>query len=101
MLSPRLKELEKRINAFQNKIESQKPFEYTCPFLYPKQFAAIFDEHRYSIIMASTKSGKTHGCIVWLSDGAITDKIESNNWWVAPSHDQAEIAYRRSKRHLD
>lgn len=101
MLSPRLKELEKRLNAFQNKIQSVASFSYTRPLLYPKQFAAIFDECRYSIIMASTKSGKTHGCIVWLSDCAINSKMQGNYWWIAPSHDQSEIAYRRTKRHLD
>ena len=32
--------------------------EYERPYLYPKQFDAIFDEHRYSLIEASTKAGK-------------------------------------------
>lgn len=36
------------------------PFEldYERPPLYPKQLAAIYDEHRYSLIEASTKAGK-------------------------------------------
>ena len=32
--------------------------EYERPLLYPKQMAAIFDPHRYSLIEASTKAGK-------------------------------------------
>jgi hypothetical protein len=37
--------------------------EYERPYLYPKQLAAIFDPRRYSVIEASTKAGKTSGCI--------------------------------------
>ena len=32
--------------------------EYERPLLYPKQLDAIYDSHRYSLIEASTKSGK-------------------------------------------
>ena len=32
--------------------------EYERPYLYPKQFAAIYDTHRFSIIEASSKAGK-------------------------------------------
>jgi len=32
--------------------------DYERPVLYPKQFAAIYDPHRYSLIEASTKAGK-------------------------------------------
>jgi hypothetical protein len=38
--------------------------DYDRPKLYPKQEAAIFDPRRMSIIEASTKSGKTAGCVV-------------------------------------
>lgn len=36
------------------------------PDLYPEQHVALFDERRYVVIEASTKSGKTAGCVVWL-----------------------------------
>ncbi len=101
MQSPKIREIEKRISEFEHKIKSTQTFSYVRPLLYPKQLIAIFDERRYSIIMASTKSGKTHGCIVWLADCAINAKFQGNYWWIAPSHDQSEIAYRRTKRLLD
>ena len=45
--------------------------EFERPFLYPKQFDALFDPRRYSITEASTKSGKTSAGIVWLIEQAI------------------------------
>ena len=69
--------------------------EYERPFLYPKQKAAIFDPRRISIIEASTKSGKTAGSIVWLTEMALAGKEGQNFWWVAPVSTQAEIAFRR------
>jgi replicative DNA helicase len=32
--------------------------DYVRPYLYPKQYAAIYDQHRMSLIEASTKAGK-------------------------------------------
>lgn len=67
------------------------------PLLYPKQFAAIYDPHRYSLIEASTKAGKTAGCISWIVEEAlkINDGKIRNYWWVAPVSNQADIAFRR------
>ena len=48
--------------------------EYERPRLYAKQEAAIFADTRYSVIEASTKSGKTVGCIVWLHEQAALDQ---------------------------
>lgn len=70
------------------------------PFLYPKQEAAIFDEHRYSLIEATTKAGKTAGCITWLVQKALEGRDGWNYWWVAPVSDQALIAFRRMMRAL-
>jgi len=67
------------------------------PTLYPKQKAAVFAPERYSIIEASTKSGKTVGSIVWLLWHAGRGKPGRNYWWVAPVYPQADIAYRRTK----
>ena len=68
--------------------------------LYALQLAAIFGVHRYGWIEASTKSGKTHGCLVWLLEQALQGKPGNNYWWVAPSHGQAKIAFSRMKRGL-
>ena len=43
--------------------------------MYPKQIDAIFTPARYSVIEASTKSGKTVGCIIWLFEQALQGKI--------------------------
>src|SRR5262245_26440648 len=74
--------------------------EYDRPYLYPKQFAAIYDDHRYSLIEASTKAGKTSGCITWLVEQALAGQAGWNYWWVAPVSDQALIAFRRMMRAL-
>lgn len=66
------------------------------PHLYDKQREAIFAPERYAIIEASTKSGKTVGCIVWIMAMAWESKVSGRNfWWVAPIRSQAKIAYRR------
>lgn len=73
---------------------------YKRPPLYRLQREAIFGPHRYGWIEASTKSGKTHGCLVWLLEQALRGKPGDNYWWVAPSHGQAKIAFTRMKRGL-
>lgn len=80
--------------------------EFVRPWLYKKQLQAIFEPQdlngnpaRYSMIEASTKAGKTHGCICWLFEqAAIYGAPGRNYWWVAPVYGQAKIAYRRVKR---
>jgi hypothetical protein len=74
--------------------------EYERPQLYPKQFEAIYDPHRYSLIEASTKAGKTSGCIAWIIERALEGEPGWNYWWVAPVSDQALIAFRRTMRAL-
>jgi hypothetical protein len=74
--------------------------EYERPHLYPKQLDAIFDPHRFSLIEASTKAGKTSGCIAWLVEKALAGEPGWNYWWVAPVSDQALIAFRRMMRSL-
>jgi hypothetical protein len=75
-------------------------YEYRRPWLYDKQRRAIFDPARFSIIEASTKSGKTVGCIVWLAELAMAARPGESFWWVAPSYQQARIAFRRLRRAL-
>ncbi len=74
--------------------------EYERPHLYPKQYAAIYDPHRFSLVEASTKAGKTSGCIAWIIEQALAGESGWNYWWVAPVSDQALIAFRRSMRSL-
>lgn len=73
---------------------------FKSPWLYPKQRDAIFSEARYAVIEASTKSGKTVGCIVWLLEKTLEGKAGQNFWWIAPTFQVAKIAFRRMKRGL-
>lgn len=74
---------------------------YERPPLYPAQEAAVFTERRYAVIEASTKSGKTHACIAWLFEqAALTGAPGRRYWWVAPTAEQALIAFRRLVRAL-
>lgn len=72
--------------------------KYTRPKLYKKQLEAFYCRHRYSLIEATTKAGKTVGGIAWLFEQAINGKDGNNYWWVAPVYGQAAIAYNRMKR---
>jgi len=79
--------------------------KFRRPYLYDQQTQALYSDARYSVVEASTKSGKTHGAIVWLFEQAsVYGKPGRNYWWVAPVFAQAKIAYRRMKaaipRHL-
>lgn len=71
------------------------------PPLYPKQRAAILSPARYTIIEATTKAGKTAGCLIWILREAWNKGRDNRNWWwVAPVIPQAKIAFRRLKRML-
>lgn len=63
--------------------------------LYDKQREAIFDPARISCIEASTKAGKTVGCLAWIIEQGLKGRTGTNFWWVAPVFGQAEIAFRR------
>jgi hypothetical protein len=67
---------------------------------YKKQYDFITTPCRYTIVEATTKAGKTVGCIVWLWKEACAAKNGDNLWWVAPIYSQAKIAYRRMKRFI-
>jgi hypothetical protein len=73
---------------------------YKRPPLYKSQEDAIFHDKRYGIIEASTKSGKTVGCLVWILEKAMQGGPQHNYWWVAPVYPQAKVAYRRLKAML-
>jgi hypothetical protein len=78
---------------------------------YIKQTDFMDCEERFTAVEATTKAGKTTGCIVWLFEQAIgivnyPKKITRaimpgmNYWWVAPVSSQAKIAFRRMKRYI-
>ena len=76
-------------------------YTFKRPWLYAKQREAIFHTARYGLVEASTKSGKTHGCIAWLAKQAWSKGRPGRNyWWVAPVYQQAKIAYRRLRRSM-
>lgn len=73
--------------------------DYARPHLYAKQAAFLFAPERYSVTEASTKSGKTVGCIAWLFEQAsVHGKDGRNYWWVSPTFSVAKIVFRRMKR---
>jgi hypothetical protein len=78
----------------------ERQIEFERPVYYAKQFDAVFDRRRYSVIEASTKAGKTSACIGWLLERALEGKRGQNFWWVAPVSDQALIAFTRMQRSL-
>lgn len=75
--------------------------EYTRPPLTDYQKAALFCPERYAVVEATTKAGKTAGCMVWLAEKALLGKDGQSFWWIAPIFPQAKIVYRRLKRALD
>lgn len=66
--------------------------------MYPKQEKAVFNDARFSVILGSTKCGKTISCCIWLFEQAAMGKRNQIYWWLAPSSDQASIAFREMKR---
>lgn len=73
---------------------------YKRPWLAPYQREAMFTDKRYSVIEATTKAGKTVGCMVWITEQAMAGKPGQNFWWVAPTLQVAKMVYRRLKRAL-
>jgi hypothetical protein len=73
---------------------------YNRPWLTPYQLSALFCPARYAVVEASTKVGKTVGCMVWLTEQAMQGRAHQNFWWVAPIRDQAKVVFRRLKHAL-
>ncbi len=68
---------------------------YERPWLYPEQLDAIFCPERYALVEASTKAGKTAGCMVWLTEQAMQGQAGYNYWWVAPYLAQSRMVFDR------
>ena len=77
-----------------------KTIHYQRPNLTDYQTAAFFNEKRFSVVEAGTKSGKTVAGIAWLLEQAMKGK-STYFWWCAPVFSQASIAYERMKTGLD
>jgi len=77
-----------------------KEIRFQRPYLYPEQEAAIFDPARIVTIEASTKAGKTVGCLAWFIEQGLKGEPGWNYWWVAPVFSQSEIAFRRCWNYL-
>src|SRR3990172_302922 len=73
---------------------------YSRPPLASYQRESLFRPERYAIVEASTKAGKTSGCMVWLAEKGMQGKGGENFWWVAPIYPQAKIVFRRMKAAL-
>ena len=72
-----------------------KVIEYGGADLYPKQREAIFAPERIALCEASTKAGKSVGCLAWIFEEAIKLHRGQNVWWVAPVFSQSEDMFRR------
>jgi len=71
------------------------------PPMYARQFAAICDPARIVIIEASTKSGKTAGCLLWLFAQAWNAPRGGAYWWIAPTfHVTKTVGYMRLRAML-
>lgn len=74
---------------------------YKRPWMAAYQTDALFCPERYAVVEATTKSGKTVGCMAWLTEQAlIHGRPGRNYWWTAPIFPQAKIPFRRIKRGL-
>ena len=74
--------------------------EYERPEITGYQKAALFHDKRYGFIEGTTKSGKTHGGMLWLLEQAMMGTAP-NYYWVAPVYGQAKVAYTRIKKATD
>jgi len=68
--------------------------------LYPKQYEAIFNPAGLVLIEASTKSGKSDGCLVWQITQILTDRLRRLHIWLAPTRELAREMYHRAKQML-
>jgi hypothetical protein len=87
------------VRSFASRNRVERRIAYRRPWLADYQESFLFTPARYSLVEATTKSGKTQGCLIWLLEKACLEGFDGwNGWWVAPVHAQARIAYRRMKR---
>ena len=98
------------MTAIPTTIKSVKiPIKVKKPRLTDYQKEFLYCPQRFSTVLASTKTGKTHSHIIWLFNIAhgldpvwYHKKVKKGweFWWTAPVFDQAKIAFRRMKRKI-
>lgn len=75
--------------------------EYVRPQLYEAQERAIFAPTRFAAVEASTKAGKSVGCLAWIVEEALTGPGDGATYpWIAPAYSLSQNMYRRTKRML-
>jgi hypothetical protein len=78
-------------------LRAKRLITFARPPLAPYQTEAIYSEKRIAVIEASTKAGKTVGCLTWLIEQAYMNGRPGRHfWWVAPITTQAQIAFTRA-----
>ena len=77
-----------------------KKYHWQRPKLYPKQESAFFAPERLVCIEHATKSGGSHGGIVWLFEQAMLAGAGQEVWWVSPAIKQAKIAFDRIRNSI-
>lgn len=71
------------------------------PPVFDYQARAFFGPERYAVVEGSTKAGKTYPCMLWLfSEMGRVGGDGRAFWWLAPTHNQAEMVYGRMCRML-
>jgi predicted phage terminase large subunit-like protein len=75
--------------------------EYRRPRLYDAQEAAIFAPTRFAAVEASTKAGKSVGCLAWIVEEALRGPGDGATYpWISPAYSLSQNMYRRTKRML-
>lgn len=76
--------------------------DWELPWLASYQEDLIFTDKRFSVIEASTKAGKTIGCLLWLVNKAVTQPTDEQRIyrWVAPVDRQVKVAWNRIKNKI-
>jgi len=76
----------------------KRVLKYRRPWLYPEQEQFLFSPARWSCCEASTKTGKSSGSLIWLTEQvALHGRPGAEAWWVSPVYRQAEAMYARWK----
>ena len=74
---------------------------FELPPVTQYQADAIFCAERNAVVEATTKAGKSLGCMLWLlRESFNAPRPGSEYWWVAPVYEQTKIAFRRYKHLL-
>ena len=68
--------------------------EYRRPRLYEAQESAIFAPTRFAAVEASTKSGKSVGCLCWLVEEALAGPGDGATYpWISPAYSLSQNMY--------